>query len=241
MKKILVTGASGFIGHYLCKSLKKQGYYVRAVDWKGPELYKVECDEFFLLDLRDKKNCEMAVEGMNEAWLLAADMGGMGYIANTENQASILYNNTLINFHSLEACRKEGIKKVLYSSSACVYPDEKQKSKDALPLKESDVYPANPQDTYGWEKLQMEHLCTAYRVYGMDIKIVRFHNIYGPEGTFDGGREKAPAAFCRKVIQAIKDGKDYVEMWGDGKQVRSFCYIDDCIKAIQMLMNSDVD
>jgi len=240
MKKVLVTGAAGFIGHHLCKKLKDKGYYVRGVDWKKPE-YGLVCDEFLKLDLRYRENCLTSVKGIEEAWLLAADMGGMGFIQDLKNQALILYNNTMINFNSLEACRLEGIKKILYSSSACIYPNYKQIEINSPALKEVDAYPAEPQDTYGWEKLQMEHLCKAYRYFGMDIKVVRFHNIYGPEGTYQGGREKAPAAFCRKVITAIKNGEDSIEMWGDGKQTRSFCYIDDCLKAMEFVVNSDID
>lgn len=232
--KVLVTGASGFIGHHLCKKLKSEGHYVVGVDWKEAK-YGLEYDEFYLLDLRYLENCDKVTKGVDEAWLLAADMGGMGFIQDEANQGLILYNNTLINFHSLEMCRKNGVKKVLYSSSACVYPNYKQLKVDSPALKESDAYPAEPQDTYGWEKLQMEHLCNAYQKH-MDIKIVRFHNIYGPEGTFDGGREKAPAAFCRKVINADVS----VEMWGDGKQTRSFCYIDDCLKALELVMDSKI-
>lgn len=235
-KKILVTGASGFIGHHLCRRLKQKGYYVRGVDWKEQK-YETGMDEFLLLDLRYRENCEKAVEGMDEAWLLAADMGGMGFIQAKENQAIILYNNTMINFHSLEACRNEGIKKIMYSSSACIYPEYKQLDTDCEALKEEDAYPAEPQDTYGWEKLQMEHLCNAYRNYDMDIKIVRFHNIYGPECAYDGGREKAPAALCRKAIK----GNDTIEIWGDGEQTRSFCYIDDCLTALEKVMDSDLD
>jgi len=238
--KILVTGAAGFIGHHLCRDLKKQGNYVRGVDWVNEE-YKDCTDEFIRLDLRNYNSCKKAVSGMDKAYLLAADMGGMGFIQDPDNQASILYNNTQVNFNSLEACRKEGIKNVLYTSSACIYPNYKQKNVDIPALKESNAYPADPQDTYGWEKLQMEHLCKAYRSYGMDIKVARLHNIYGIEGVFDGGREKAPAAFCRKVIEAKRDNKKYVDMWGDGKQTRSFCYIDDCVKALQLIMNSDLD
>ena len=239
MKRIIVTGAAGFIGHHLCKRLKEQGHWVRGVDWKEPE-YGCECDEFLKLDLRKSENRLIAFEGIDEAWLLAADMGGMGFIQDIENQALILYNNTMIDFNSLEACKLLGINKVLYSSSACIYPNYKQTKTDIAGLKESDAYPADPQDTYGWEKIMMEQLCQSYRNYGMDIKVVRFHNVYGPEGTYDGGREKAPAALCRKVITAIKNKDDFIEIWGDGKQTRSFCYIDDCLKALELVMNSDV-
>ena len=239
MKRIIVTGAAGFIGHHLCKRLKEQGHWVRGVDWKEPE-YGCECDEFLKLDLRKSENRLIVFEGIDEAWLLAADMGGMGFIQDIGNQALILYNNTMIDFNSLEACKLLGINKVLYSSSACIYPNYKQTKTDIAGLKESDAYPADPQDTYGWEKIMMEQLCQSYRNYGMDIKVVRFHNVYGPEGTYDGGREKAPAALCRKVITAIKNKDDFIEIWGDGKQTRSFCYIDDCLKALELVMNSDV-
>ena len=239
MKRVIVTGAAGFIGHHLCKRLKEQGHWVRGVDWKEPE-YGRECDEFINLDLRYGENCIKAFEGMDEAWLLAADMGGMGFIQNKDNQALIMYNNAMIDFNSLEECRLNGIKKVLYSSSACIYPNYKQTKTDIAGLKESDAYPADPQDTYGWEKIMMEQLCQSYRNYSMDIKVVRFHNVYGIEGTYDGGREKAPAALCRKIITAIKNKDAFIEIWGDGEQTRSFCYIDDCLKALDMVMNSDI-
>jgi len=239
MTRIIVTGAAGFIGHHLCKRLKEQGHFVRGVDWKEPK-YGLECDEFLKLDLRYRNNCIKAFEGIDEAWLLAADMGGMGFIQNKDNQAKIMYNNTMIDFNSLEECKLNGIKKVLYSSSACIYPNYKQTKTDIAGLKESDAYPADPQDTYGWEKIMMEQLCQSYRNYGMDIKIVRFHNIYGPEGTYKGGREKSPAAICRKVIIAKRDCKTTIEIWGDGNQTRSFCYIDDCLKALEMVMYSDI-
>jgi GDP-D-mannose 3',5'-epimerase len=235
--RVLCTGGQGFIGHHLVRHLKQLGHWVRCVDWKD-EGYR-DADEFILLDLRFWENCLKATKDIDAVFGLAADMGGMGFIQDKNNQALILYNNTLINFHMLEASRINGVKKYLYSSSACVYPEYKQ-TKLSAKLKEEDAYPAMPQDTYGWEKLQAEHLCLAYQNYGMDTKIVRFHNIYGPEGTFEGGREKAPAALCRKVITAIKNGDKEIEIWGDGKQTRSFCYIDDCLKAIMMVFNSDL-
>jgi len=235
--KICITGSSGFIGHHLVRYLKNKGHWVRGVDWKESE-YSQEADEFLLLDLRFKENAERAVEGMEEIYMLAADMGGMGFIQAKENQPVILWNNTMINFNTLEAAKKEGIKKGFYSSSACIYPNYKQDKTEIINLKESDAYPAEPQDTYGWEKLQMEHLCKAYNdAYGMDIKVARFHNIYGPEGSWNDGREKAPAATCRKVAEAEDGGE--IEMWGDGTYFRSFCYIDDCLKAVDLLMNSD--
>jgi len=239
-KRIIITGAAGFIGHHLCKRLKEQGHWVRGVDWKDPE-YGLECDEFMKLDLRSRFSCIDAFHGVfDEAWLLAADMGGMGFIQDPKNQPIILYNNTMIDFNSLEECRLSGIKKVLYSSSACIYPNYKQTKTDIAGLKESDAYPADPQDTYGWEKIMMEQLCESYRNYGIDIKVVRFHNVYGPEGTYKGGREKAPAALCRKVITAIRNEENFIEIWGDGEQTRSFCHIDDCLKALELVMNSDV-
>ena len=240
MKRIVVTGAAGFIGSHLCKRLKEQGHWVRGVDWRDPR-YGCECDEFLKLDLRYRKNCLSAFTGMEEAWLLAADMGGMGFIQDPQNQALIIYNNTMIDFNSLEECTLNGIKKVLYSSSACIYPNYKQLLPNSDALKENDAIPADCQDTYGWSKLHTEHLCQAYRNYGMDIKVVRFHNIYGPETTYKGGREKAPAALCRKVIEAIKNNQNHIEIWGDGDQTRSFCYIDDCLKALELVMNSDID
>ena len=240
MEKVLVTGSSGFIGHHLVKHLKSKGYWVRGVDWKKSE-YSDLADEFWLLDLREKAHAELAVKNMDIVYNLAADMGGMGFIQDKNNQGLILYNNTMINFNMFEAMRKAGIKKGFYASSACAYPDYKQEVEEIVGLKESDVYPADPQDTYGWEKLQAEHLALAYNsCYGMDIKVARFHNIYGPEGDYDTGREKAPAAMCRKVIQAELNNEDFMEMWGNGNQVRSFCYISDCLKAVDLLMNSDV-
>jgi nucleoside-diphosphate-sugar epimerase len=236
--KVLVTGAGGFIGHHLVTYLKKQGYWVRGVDIKFPEFSEIDADEFELLDLRRWDNCLQATRGVDEVYALAADMGGMGYISY--NNAVILRNNALINLHTLEAARTNGIQRYFYTSSACVYPEYRQMEVNLDPLKEEDVYPAKPQDAYGWEKLITEHLCLEYRRdFGLETRIVRFHNIFGPEGTWDGGREKAPAALCRKVAIAKLSGKSEIEIWGDGEQTRSFCYIDDCLTGIYKLMRSD--
>lgn len=237
IRKCLVTGAGGFIGHHLVKSLKQKGYWVRGVDIKYPEFESSRADEFLILDLREKENCHRATQGIDDVYALAADMGGMGYISKFH--ARILHNNLLINILTLESARMNGVQRYLFTSSACVYPEYLQMSADAIPLKEEDVLPAQPQDGYGWEKIIAEELCTRYQEeYGMDIHIVRFHNIFGPLGTWDGGREKVPAALCRKVAIAKLTNNPEVEIWGDGKQTRSFCYIDDCITGIYKLMQS---
>lgn len=236
--RALVTGAGGFIGHHLVTYLKTQGYWVRGVDIKYPEYTPVDADEFELLDLLRWDNCLLATRGIDEVYALAADMGGMGFISSHHGQ--ILHNNALINLHSLEAARLNGIRRYLYTSSACIYPEYLQVEADVTPLKEENAYPAQPQDAYGWEKLITERLCMHYREdYGMETRIVRFHNIFGPLGTWDGGREKAPAALCRKVAMAKLSGNPEVEIWGDGEQTRSFCYIDDCVKGIYKLMRAD--
>ena len=236
--KVLVTGAGGFIGHHLVTFLKNKGYWVRGVDIKMPEYSEPDADEFELLDLRFWENCLKATEGVTEVYALAADMGGMGYISN--HHAEILYNNALINFHTLEAARQNSVKRYLYTSSACIYPEYLQEDAQVVPLKESDAYPAQPQDAYGWEKLITEILCGHYsKDYGIETRTVRFHNIFGELGTWDGGREKAPAAMCRKIALAKMTDKPEIEIWGDGEQTRSFCYIDDCVEGIYRLMRSD--
>ena len=237
-KRVLVTGAGGFIGHHLVTHLKRAGDWVRAVDLKQPEYCPTDADEFELLDLRRWDNCLQATRGVDEVFALAADMGGMGFIS--AHHAEILHNNLLINLHTIDAARVNGVRRYLYSSSACVYPEYRQTDADVTPLREEDAYPAQPQDAYGWEKLLTERLCMHYREdHSMETRIVRFHNIFGPLGTWDGGREKAPAAICRKVAVAKLTGRYEVEIWGDGEQTRSFCFIDDCVTGIQKLMESD--
>lgn len=236
--RVVVTGAGGFIGHHLVKYLKQKGCYVRGVDVKQPEYEASAADEFQIGDLRRWDACLKATEGMDQVYALAADMGGMGYIS--AHHAKILANNALINIHTLDAARRNGVKRYLYTSSACIYPEYKQTDTNVTPLKEEDAYPAMPQDAYGWEKLVAERLCTHYREdYGIATRIVRFHNIFGPLGTWQGGREKAPAAMCRKVALAKLTGNPEIEIWGDGEQTRSFCYIDDCVEGIYRLMHSE--
>ncbi len=236
MQKVLVTGAGGFIGHHLVTDLKRRGYWVRGVDLKHPEFNESDADEFEILDLRRWDAALQATRGIDQVYALAADMGGMGFIS--AHHAEILHNNSLINLHTMEAARVNGVGRYLYTSSACIYPEHLQEDADVAPLKEEDAYPANPQDAYGWEKLVSEKLAEYYGAeYDLEVRIVRFHNIYGPNGTYDGGREKAPAALCRKVAQ-VDDGGS-IEIWGDGEQTRSFCYIDDCVQGIYRLMQSD--
>jgi GDP-D-mannose 3',5'-epimerase len=235
---ILVTGAGGFIGHHLVTNLRQQGHYVRGADLKYPEYTDVDADEFEILDLRRWDNCLQATRGVTAVYALAADMGGMGFIQN--HHAEILYNNALINFHTLEAARFNGVKRYLYTSSACIYPEYRQLDAQVTPLKESDAYPADPQDAYGWEKLVTERLCQYYRQdYRIETRIVRFHNIFGEFGTWKGGREKAPAAMCRKIATAKLTGNREIDIWGDGEQTRSFCHVDDCVQGIVKLMKSD--
>ena len=236
--KVLVTGAGGFIGNHLVTFLKKYGYWVRGVDLKHPEYSISAADEFEVLDLRRWDNCLQATRGVDEVYALAADMGGMGFISF--NHSQILHNNSLINLHTLEAARLNGIQRYFYTSSACIYPEFKQMETNVVALKEEDAYPAQPQDAYGWEKLVTERLCQHYREdFGFETRIVRFHNIFGPLGTWEGGREKAPAALCRKIAVAKLTSNPVIEIWGDGEQTRSFCYIDDCVIGIYKLMRSD--
>jgi len=234
--KICVGGGGGFIGSHLAKRLKEEGHYVVVADWNRNEYFEENefCNEFKLLDLRSLENCLEATKDCEWVFNLAADMGGMGFIQS--NHSVILYNNTMISFNMVEAARRNGVKRFFYSSSACIYPEYKQVDTADPKLKESDAWPAQPQDAYGLEKLVTEELCKHYgKDFGIEFRIGRFHNIYGPQGTWFGGREKAPAAFCRKVSASEKE----FEMWGDGKQTRSFCYIDDCVEGVLRLMRSD--
>ena len=233
--RILVTGAGGFIGHHLVKRLKAEGYWVRGVDIKLPEYEQTAADEFELLDLRHWHNALLATRQVDQVYNLAADMGGIGYI--TAKLAEIARNNILINAHMLEASRVNGVGRFLFSSSACVYAGYKQDSPDVAPLREEDAHPADPEPGYGWEKLFTEQLCRYFRHdYGFETRIVRFHNVYGPLGTYEGGKEKAPAAISRKVA-LTPDGGD-IEVWGDGQQTRSFMWIDDCVEGLMRLMAS---
>ena len=237
-KRVLITGAGGFIGHHLTSYLVDKGCWVRGADQKRPEYSGTDAHEFFVMDLRDPTNCIAAAEGVDEIYHLAADMGGIGFISS--QHATIARNNTLLNIGMLEAARAVGAKRFLYSSSACVYPHHLQTSPDVVPLREEDAWPAQPEEGYGLEKLFAEKLCEYYAEdFGIPARVVRFHNVYGPLGTYDGGREKAPAAISRKI--AMIDDGDEIEIWGDGEQTRSFMYVDDCIEGIYRIMRSDDD
>ena len=233
--RAVVAGAGGFIGHHMVKFLKSQGYWVRGIDIKEPEYEPTGADEFELLDLRRWDDCLQATRGAAEVYQLAADMGGIGYIS--ANHADVAHNNVLINAHMLEAATQNGVPTYFYSSSACIYPMYLQKSPDVAPLKEDDAYPADPEEGYGWEKLYAEKLCQYYEEEGkIATRVARFHNVFGPLGTYEGGREKAPAAISRKVA-LIPDGGE-IEVWGDGQQTRSFMYVDDCVEGIHRIMRS---
>jgi nucleoside-diphosphate-sugar epimerase len=234
-KRVVVTGGGGFIGHHLISYLIGRGYWVRGVDIKEPEYEPTAANEFQLLDLRRWENCLAATKDVDQVYALAANMGGIGFIET--NKAVIVRDNTLINLQTIEAARQNGVNRLLYTSSACIYPGYLQKNADVTPLKEEDAYPADAEDGYGWEKLYMERTCRHYTEdFGLETRVVRFHNIYGPLGTYDGGREKSPAAICRKV--ALAKQQDTIDVWGDGKQTRSYCYIDDCVEGIYRLMQS---
>jgi len=238
---VCLTGAGGFIASHIAKRLMAEGHHVIGVDWKENEHFKAEefCNEFKLLDLRVLTNCQEAVDGCDWVFNLAADMGGMGFIQS--NNSVLMYNNTMISINVLEAARSKGVKRIFYSSSACIYPEHIQLDPNNPGLKEDTAWPARPQDGYGLEKLYAEEMYISYgKELGIETRVARFHNIYGPHGTWCGGREKAPAAFCRKAAVAELDGLKEFEMWGDGKQTRSFCYIDDAVEGVLRLMRSDV-
>lgn len=239
MKKALVCGAGGFIGSHLVKRLKQEGCWVRGVDLKYPEFAPTVADDFVVGDLRDPLICrEVVDQRFDEVFQLAADMGGAGFVFTGENDADIMHNSALINLNMLEACHRRNISRIFYSSSACMYPEYNQNDPDNPNCAESSAYPAAPDSEYGWEKLFSERLYLAFgRNYGMDVRVARYHNIFGPEGTWTGGREKAPAALCRKI--AMQDDGGEIEIWGDGIQTRSFLYIDECVEGTLRLTRSD--
>ena len=239
MKKAVVCGGGGFIGGHLVSRLKEEGFWVRAVDLKFPEYNETLADDFIQGDLRDIKVCERVFDQpFDEVYQLAADMGGAGFVFVGDHDADIMHNSATINLNVLETCRRRNIKRIFYSSSACMYPEHNQMDPDNPLCSEDSAYPADPDSEYGWEKLFSERLFLAYgRNYGMDVRVGRYHNIFGPYGTWDGGREKAPAAFCRKVAQTADGGE--IEMWGDGLQTRSFLYVDECLEGSIRLMRSD--
>jgi GDP-D-mannose 3',5'-epimerase len=238
MKKALVCGGGGFIGGHLINRLKKDGYFVRGADLKENEYGNNKADEFIIGDLTDPRVAEQVVKGMNEVYQLAADMGGAGYIFTGENDAAVMHNSALCNLNVLEASQKAGVQKIFYSSSACMYPEYNQLDPDNPKCSEESAYPAAPDSEYGWEKLFSERLYFAYqRNTGINVKVARFHNIFGPQGTWTGGKEKAPAALCRKVAETENGG--FIEVWGDGKQTRSFLFIDECVEAVRRLMEAD--
>lgn len=238
MKLALVCGAGGFIGSHLVKRLKREGYWVRGIDLKFPEFSETEADDFVIRDLRDPANCREIVDRrFDEVYQLAADMGGAGYIFTGEHDAAIMHNSAMINLNMLEACKDRNVRRIFYSSSACMYPSYNQADPQNPLTREDTAYPADPDSEYGWEKLFSERLYRSYaRNYGMQSRVARYHNIFGPEGTWDGGREKAPAALCRKVAQAADGGS--ISVWGDGEQTRSFLYIDECIEGTLRLTRS---
>jgi nucleoside-diphosphate-sugar epimerase len=239
MQRALVCGAGGFIGIHLVKRLKAEGYWVRGVDLKYPEYAKTQADNFIIGDLRDPEICKKVTDKpFDEVYQLAADMGGAGFVFSGENDADIMHNSALINLNMIEACYKTGVKKIFYSSSACMYPEYNQRDPDNPKCAEDSAYPASPDSEYGWEKLFSERLYFAFmRNYKMNIRIARFHNIFGPEGSWKDGREKAPAAFCRKIAETPDGGE--IDMWGDGLQTRSFLYITECLEGVRRLMKSD--
>jgi len=239
MKSALVCGAGGFIGSHLVKRLKREGFWVRGVDLKFPEFGETEADDFVVADLREPQNCREIVDRrFDEVYQLAADMGGAGYVFTGEHDAAILHNSAMINLNILEACKNRNVKRIFYSSSACMYPERNQLDANEPVTREDSAYPANPDSEYGWEKLFSERLYLAYRRnYGMETRVARYHNIFGPEGTWIGGKEKAPAALCRKIAE-VPDGGE-IEIWGDGAQTRSFLYIDECLEGTTRLLRSD--
>lgn len=239
MRKALVCGAGGFIGGHLVERLKSEGYWVRGVDIKAHEFQPSAADEFVLGDLRDPSSVDCVMDGIDEVYQLAADMGGAGYIFTGEHDAAVMHNSATINLNVAEAARNHAVSRVFYSSSACIYPARNQTTTDAPDCSEDSAYPADPDSEYGWEKLFSERLYLAYaRNYGLSVRIARFHNIFGPLGTWRGGREKAPAAICRKVAEAPDGGE--IEIWGDGEQTRSFLYVDECVEGVRRLMTSNL-